>query len=346
MDWFELQVSESESEVTEFRKIKVKEKGGQGESSKGQIDQSVKTPSKSRTGNVNSPGSQNRKQTVEVDGNLSDDEKNRRQTKVNGSLSDDENIAEDDLDKMLLDKAIRTGPNRKGRRRTRTMDNNNIVAGNGARNMDSNNNNSAENDKETKTKIPQKSNPRSQSDSEVASGGKNQSHKTPERQRKTPVKDSNNVKANCAVRNTPVKNNKNTPKTGTPGKGTPAKNKNNSSNAVTKETNNVVTVAGDVNDNDNDDEFRSCASSPQQLAAAQPVPQPQNRSSPGTVAPQSKSSSAGTGKAGKKKLMSRSPELFDEETRLPANKRHSRESVSLTSSLFSMSLVSMNLGSK
>ena len=317
-------MSDSESEVTESRKIKVNKKRGQSQSGKGQIDHTVKTPSKNRTGSVNGPGSANRKQA-----------------EINGNLSDDENISEDDLDKMLLDKAIRTEPNPKGRRRTRTMDNNNIVVGDGAGNMDSNNNNSGENDEKIKTKNQrEKSNPRCHSDSEATSSGTNQrrdalvKNKTSERQRKTPVKDNNDVKTDSVTRNTPVKNSKNTPKKGTPGKRTPAKNKNNN-NAVTKTTNNVVTVVisdtGD-DDNDKDEEFRSCASSPQQLAAEQPVPQPQNRSSPGTVPPQPKSCVAGAGKAGKRKLMSRSPELFDEETRLPANKRHSRESVSVTAS--------------
>ena len=341
---FEFQLSESDSDVIESRKIKVKEKTGQGQSGKGQIDQTVNTPNKNRT------GSDNRKQA---------------EAEVNGNLSDDENIAGDDLDKMLVAMANRTEPDRKRKRRTRTVGNNSIVVGGGPRNMDNNNNNNNSADEIKARNRRQPSNvERSKSDSETTSAGISGKrdavvkNKEPERQRKTPAKDRNNAKADSTKLKTPVKNTesfKSTPtpgktpikessnaKSGTPvknlhnaskttdaGRKTPMKNKNNSSN-VTKETNSRT---GDNDDNDNDKEdFRSCASSPQQLIAAQQqqqVPQPQNRYSPGTSPLQPRPRTVGAGKPGKKKLFSRSPDLFDVETRLPADKRHSRESVSV-----------------
>ena len=332
VDWFEFQVSDSE--VIESRKIKVKEKAGQGHSGKGPADQSVSTPNKNRTGSSNGTGSDNRKQA-----------------EVNGNLSDDENIAGDDLDKMLLDKAICTGPDRKRKRRTRTMDNNCIVVRGGPRNMDNDNNNNSNSTEEIKSKTQRQT---SKSDSEATSAGNSGKRDAVlnnidlERQRKTPAKDRNIAKADSAKTKTPVKNpesfktmsahgktpiqesrtavknNYSASKTTDAGRKTPM-GKNNS-NGVTKETDSRT---GDNDDND-DEDFRSCASSPQQLVAAQQqVPQPQNRSSPGTAPAQPKSRAVGAGKTGKKKLFSRSPELFDEETKLLADKRHSRESVSL-----------------
>ena len=349
------QVSEEESEVRESRKIKVKHKKGKGQSDEGQ---KVRSPNKRGT-------------VVEkvVDSKIEE------RAESDKDLTDDENIAEDDLDKMLLSKAMRTNTSGKRKRRTRNGDNNNNNGNNRTENETEDDKVSAKDTNERSVQnVPSENsmgNTRSIRQTVQECKGSDRMKGTPVKDahtgpRQTPIKDVHTGPKQTPIkdvhtgprqtpikdvhtgpRQTPIKDVHTGPRqtpikdvhTGSKLKQTPIKDAHTGSkqtpvkdahtedaqaedvhtekdvhtkdahpedaHAGTKQIDNTSIKFNETNEDDS--EFKSCASSPVTRSVS--------------------SAHAGSGKSGKRKLMSRSPELFDTQTKQSADLHQSGEEV-------------------
>ena len=126
------QVSENEEAVRETRIIKVKQKEGQGQSDIGHTSQDSsqnqapndaghESQGQSDEGSKGQNYTRQRKEVNDIQEIVMNSDSNdisNNSMESEETLDEERNIAEDDLDQMLLDKASHTGRNRTRRRRT------------------------------------------------------------------------------------------------------------------------------------------------------------------------------------------------------------------------------------
>ena len=241
------QVSGDESEVRESRKIKVKHKEGQ---------------------------------TFSEDHVLG---RKAQQEQGDRDLSDNENVAEDDLDKILLSKAMCRSPGAQHKRRRRNLDNNNNSSNKG-NNVDDKSQ-SVHNDGDVQNSGTEKS-----AQNNKIKGNANIKYPN------TKSASSDNLTDNTRSNRRTVLECNGPDKVGTPV---------NNAQTSLRQTDTGSVQSNQTNEDDS--EFKSCTSSPRAGSTCSPC--------------------TGSGKSGEKKLMSRSPLLFDTRSKLPADIHRAGEPV-------------------